>query len=95
MTIVASHTKDNFATDVGQSLKAGDVVRSNRIGTHRGLPATIRVDNESKFISKAMDQWDMSAASIKSHTIYGGMPSLETGERPGTHPARVVEIVTF
>lgn len=33
------------------------VATLNRIVAHRGLPATIKVDNGSEFISKVMDKW--------------------------------------
>lgn len=47
-----------LAIDVGQSLKGEDVVATlNRICDGRGLPATIKTDNGSEFISKAMDRW--------------------------------------
>lgn len=47
-----------LAIDVGQSLKAEDVVASlNRICALRGLPVTIKTDNGSEFISRAMDKW--------------------------------------
>ena len=47
-----------MAIDVGQSLKGEDVVRTlERIRLERGLPRTIKVDNGSEFISKAMDRW--------------------------------------
>ena len=43
---------------MGQSLKGEDVVATlNRIAATRGLPATIKVDNGSEFISKVMDKW--------------------------------------
>jgi putative transposase len=43
---------------VGQSLKGEDVVNTlNRVAMKRGLPATIKVDNGSEFISKVMDKW--------------------------------------
>ncbi|AIY41277.1 hypothetical protein LT85_2119 [Collimonas arenae] len=32
----------------------------NRIAAQRGLPATIKADNGSAFISKVMDRWRMN-----------------------------------
>jgi putative transposase len=50
--------REALAIDVGQSLKGEDVVDSlNRICAERGLPKTIKTDNGSEFISKAMDKW--------------------------------------
>ena len=58
LTVVDNYTRESLAIDVGQSLKGEDVVATlNRIAAHRGLPTTIKVDNGSEFISKAMDKW--------------------------------------
>jgi putative transposase len=58
LTVVDNYTRESLAIDVGQSLKGEDVVNTlNRIAVYRGLPATIKVDNGSEFISKAMDRW--------------------------------------
>jgi putative transposase len=58
LTVVDNYTRESLAIDVGQSLKGEDVVNTlNRITAQRGLPATIKVDNGSEFISKVMDQW--------------------------------------
>ena len=58
LTVVDCFTRECLAIDVGQSLKGDDVVDSlNRIAAQRGLPATIKTDNGSEFISKAMDKW--------------------------------------
>ena len=58
LTVVDNYTRESLAIDVGQSLKGEDVVATlNRIAAHRGLPATIKVDNGSEFISKVMDKW--------------------------------------
>ena len=58
LTVVDCYTRECLAIDVGQSLKGEDVVDSlNRICAIRGLPATIKTDNGSEFISKAMDKW--------------------------------------
>jgi putative transposase len=47
-----------LAIDAGQNLKGEDVVMSlQRICAERGLPRTIKTDNGSEFISKAMDKW--------------------------------------
>ncbi|MFC7519014.1 IS3 family transposase, partial [Herbaspirillum sp. GCM10030257] len=58
LTVVDNYTRESLAIDVGQSLKGEDVVNTlNRIAGVRGLPATIKVDNGSEFISKVMDKW--------------------------------------
>jgi putative transposase len=58
LAVVDNYTRESLAIDVGQSLKGEDVVNTlNRIAAHRGLPATIKVDNGSEFISKMMDKW--------------------------------------
>ena len=58
LTVVDCYTRECLAIDVGQSLKGEDVVESlNRICAQRGLPRTIKTDNGSEFISKAMDKW--------------------------------------
>ena len=57
LTVVDNYTRESLAIDVGQSLKGDDVVAtSNRIAATQGLPATIKVDNGSEFISKVMDR---------------------------------------
>jgi len=58
LTVVDCYTRECLAIDVGQSLKGQDVVDSlNRICGERGRPRTIKTDNGSEFISKAMDKW--------------------------------------
>jgi putative transposase len=58
LTVVENYSRESLAIDVGQSLKGEDVVNTlNRITAERGLPATIKVDNGSEFISKVMDKW--------------------------------------
>jgi putative transposase len=58
LTVVDNYTRESLAIEVDQNLKGEDVVNTlNRIATQRGLPATIKVDNGSEFISKAMDKW--------------------------------------
>lgn len=58
LTVVDNFTRESLAIDVGQSLKGEDVLNTlNRIAAQRGLPATIKVDNGSEFISKVMDKW--------------------------------------
>lgn len=58
LTVVDLYTRECLAIDVGQSLKGEDVVTTlNEITGRRGLPRTIKTDNGSEFISKAMDKW--------------------------------------
>jgi len=58
LPVVDNYTSECLAIDVGQSLKGEDVVRVlEQLRMTRGLPKTIKVDNGSEFISKAMDKW--------------------------------------
>jgi putative transposase len=58
LTVVDCFTRESLAIHVGQSLKGEDVVRVvDAIATQRGAPQTIKTDNGSEFISKAMDKW--------------------------------------
>lgn len=58
LRVVDNYTHESLAIDVGQSLKGEDVVMTlGRIVTGRGLPATIKVENGSEFISKVVDKW--------------------------------------
>jgi putative transposase len=58
LTVVDNYTRESLAIEVGQGLKADNVVNTlNRIAAQRGLPSTIKTDNGSEFISKVMDKW--------------------------------------
>jgi len=58
LTVVDCYTRECLTINVGQSLKADDVVASlNEIVAARGLPSTIKTDNGAEFISKVMDKW--------------------------------------
>ena len=58
LTVVDNYTRESLAIEVGQNLKGEDVVNTlNCIAAKRGLPAIIKVDNGSEFISKVMDKW--------------------------------------
>jgi putative transposase len=58
LTVVDNYTRECLAIDVGSSLKGEDVVNAlARIVAVRGKPRTIKTDNGSEFISKAMDRW--------------------------------------
>jgi putative transposase len=58
LTVVDNYTRESLAIEVGQSLKGEDVVRVlDAVVAERGTPQTIKVDNGSEFISKAMDRW--------------------------------------
>lgn len=58
LTVVDNYTRESLAIEVGQSLKGEDVVRVlDAVVAERGAPQTIKVDNGSEFISKAMDRW--------------------------------------
>jgi len=57
LPIVDNYTSECLAIDVGQSLRGEDVVRVlEQLRMTCGLPKTIKVDNGSEFISKAMDK---------------------------------------
>ena len=58
LTVVDNYTRECLAIEVGPNLKGDDVVRTlMRITASRGKPRTIKSDNGSEFISKAMDRW--------------------------------------
>ena len=58
LTVVDNYTRECLAIEVGQSLKGEDVVHTlTQITAVRGKPKTIKSDNGSEFISKAMDRW--------------------------------------
>ena len=58
LTVVDCYSRESLAIYVGRSLKGEDVVRLlNSIVSERGQPQTIKADNGSEFISKAMDKW--------------------------------------
>jgi putative transposase len=58
LTVVDCFTRECLAIDVGQNLRGEDVVASlNRICAARGPPATIKTDNGSEFVYKAMNRW--------------------------------------
>ena len=73
--------------EVGQSLKAEDVVRvMERLKYERGVPGRIYCDNGSEFVSGQMDQWPYANgvkiefsrlgkptdnAVVEGHALYG------------------------
>lgn len=59
LTLVDNYSRECLEIEVGQSLKAEDVVRvMERMKLIRGtVPNRIKVDNGSEFISKALDKW--------------------------------------
>jgi putative transposase len=59
LTVVDNFSRECLEIEVGQSLKAEDVVRvMERMKLLRGsVPQRIKVDNGSEFISKALDKW--------------------------------------
>ena len=59
LTLVDNFSRECLEIEVGQSLKGEDVVRvMERMKLTRGVvPARIKVDNGSEFISKALDKW--------------------------------------
>ena len=76
LTVVDCYSRESLAIHVGQSLKGEDVVRVlNSIVSERGQPQTIKADNGSEFISKAMDKW----AYERGVEIDYGRPGKPTG----------------
>ena len=59
LTLVDNFSRECLEIEVGQSLKADDVVRvMERMKLIRGVvPERIKLDNGSEFISKALDKW--------------------------------------
>ena len=58
LTVVDCFTRESLAIHVGQSLKGEDVAQVlSQICSERGVPMTIKTDNGSEFISKALDKW--------------------------------------
>ncbi len=58
LTVVDNFSRECLAVEVGQSLRGEQVVAVlNRLKRVRGLPGSIRVDNGSEFVSKAVDKW--------------------------------------
>jgi putative transposase len=58
LTVGDAFTREALAIDVDQGIKGEQVVAAvTRIASVRGTLKTIRVDNGSEFISKALDQW--------------------------------------
>ncbi len=58
LTVVDNFSREALAITVDHSLKGDAVVDTvTLIGQMRGLPNRIQVDNESEFISKALDKW--------------------------------------
>lgn len=58
LTVIDVFTRECLEIEVGQSLKAEDVVRVlERLKYERGVPGRIYCDNGSEFVSGHMDQW--------------------------------------
>jgi putative transposase len=58
LTAVDNFTRENLAIEVGQGITGEQVLAvTNRIVAVRGAPTSIRVDNVSEFVSRALDQW--------------------------------------
>jgi putative transposase len=58
LTVVDCYSRESLAIHVGQSLKVEDVVNVlKQTIAERGKLRTIKTDNGSEFISKAMDKW--------------------------------------
>ncbi len=57
-TVVDCFTRDSLTVHVGQRLNGEDVVEVvDRIARDSEAAQTIKTDNSSNFISKAMDRW--------------------------------------
>lgn len=58
LTIVDNFSREYLGFEVAQSIKGAQVVDVlNRLKYTRGIPRSIRVDNGSEFVSKAVDKW--------------------------------------
>jgi putative transposase len=58
LTIVDNFSRESLAIRAGQRLNGDDVVAAlETIGTQRGAPKSIRVDNGPEFVSKSLDWW--------------------------------------
>ena len=58
LTVVDNYSRECIAAEVGQSLRGEHVVAVlNRLKAVRGLPGSMRMDNGSEFVSKAVDKW--------------------------------------
>ncbi len=58
LTVVDNYSRECLALEVGQSIRGEQVTAVlNRLKYNRGIPQSIRVDNGSEFVSKAVDQW--------------------------------------
>ena len=58
LPVIDNYTRECLAIEVGQSLRGEDVVQVLEQLRHtRGLPRTIKVDNGSEFVSRALDKW--------------------------------------
>ena len=58
VTVVDNYSRECPALEVGQSIRGEQVTAVlNRLKYSRGVPHSIRVDNGSEFVSKAVDQW--------------------------------------
>ena len=58
LTIVDNFSRESLAIEVDQRIGGQRVVEAlMKLGSERGLPKTIRVDNGPEFTSKRLDQW--------------------------------------
>jgi putative transposase len=58
LTVVDNYSRECLALEVGQSIRGEQVTAVlTRLKHTRGIPRSIRVDNGSEFVSKAVDQW--------------------------------------
>jgi putative transposase len=58
LTVVDNYSRECLTLEVGQSIRGEQVTAVlNRLKYIRGVPRSIRVENGSEFVSKAVDQW--------------------------------------
>jgi putative transposase len=58
LTVVDNYSRECLALEVGQSIRGEQVTAVlNRLKYTRAIPRSIRVDNGSEFVSKAVDEW--------------------------------------
>jgi putative transposase len=58
LTVVDNFSRECVGIKVGQSLRGDEVVALlDHLKSIRGIPRSIRMDNGSEFVSKALDKW--------------------------------------
>lgn len=75
LNIIDSYSRECLAIEVDTSLPSARVIRVlERMGTERGLPQRLRVDNGPEFASQALDAWAYEN-SVQLTFIQPGKPT--------------------